>query len=405
MAVDLRPVTEDEYPAFVANLELTFGFDRDPEEDRLRPIFEFDRAIGHFDGDQIVSTLGAFSLQMSVPGAVLPCGGTSVVTVAPTHRRSGLLRELMTRLLQDVQDRGEPMAALWASESEIYGRFGYGHATDSAELSFHRLGASLSRHAPQVPETRWLTLDEARQSIPQFHDAFRTGQPGMFARSAEWWNARVFTESAHRNDGATDARWVVVDGDGGIDGYVRYRVKSGFGDDGHFGNEVQVVDLFANTPAAWAGLWSYILSQDLATKVVARLRSPQDPVFGLLAGRRRAKTHVSDGLWLRLVDIPSALSQRRYSTTFSGVFEVHDPMGMSGGRFRLDASSEGATCESTSDDPDITLDIEDLGASFLGNANFFQAGRAGRLTGDTQTLKSADLAFSWSPRPWCPEIF
>lgn len=405
MAVDFRPITEDDYAAFVATLELTFGFDSDPEEDRLRRILEFDRAFGHFDGDRIVSTLGAFSLQMSVPGAVLPCGGTSVVTVAPTHRRRGLLREMMTHHLKDVRDRGEPIAALWSSESEIYGRFGYGQASDSAELSFSRLGPSLSRHAPPVSGTRSLTLDEARKSIPPFHDAFRRDQPGMFARWPEWWETRVFAESAQRNKGATKARWVVVDGEDGIDGYVRYRVKSGFGDDGHFGNEVQVVELFANTPEGWAGLWSYILNQDLAATVIARLRSPQDPIFGLLAGTRRAKTHVSDGLWVRLVDIPSALARRRYSTQFNGVFEVHDPMGISGGRFRLDASPEAATCEPTSDAPDITLDIEDLGASFLGRAALFNAGRAGRLTGEPQTLISADLAFSWSPLPWSPEIF
>lgn len=404
MAV-LRSVTEADYDAFTANLELTFGFDANPDEDFFRPIIEFDRAIGHFEGERMVSTLSAFSLEMSVPGGLVPCGGTTVVSVAPTHRRQGLLREMMVRHLDDVREREEPIAGLWASESEIYGRFGYGAATVSADLTFLRAQPDLSRLAPPPIPARVVSLDQARELLPPFHDRFRLTQPGVFARRSAWWDARIFADPESRRGEATEARWVVVEDGDGVVGYAKYRIKRGFGDDGHFANEVRIVELLASTPEAWAGLWTYLLNQDLATKFTANLRSPEDPILDLLAGSRRAQAKVDDGLWVRVMDIPRALTARSYSSEFAGVIDVHDPMGITGGRFRLEATPEGASCSPTDRDPDITLDVEDLGAVYLGRAGFRRLARAGRLQGTTQTLTSADLAFGWDPQPWCPEIF
>src|SRR4029078_8522579 len=69
---------------------------------------------------------GGFPSPCCWPRGALPCAATTVVGVAPTHRRRGVLRSMMRAHLDDAHERGEPLAALWASEETIYGRFGYG---------------------------------------------------------------------------------------------------------------------------------------------------------------------------------------------------------------------------------------------------------------------------------------
>ena len=87
-----------------------------------------------FEEGQIVGGAGAFPFELSVPGGSLPCAGVTAVGVHPTHRRRGVLRSMMDAQLRDVHERGEPIAALWASEETIYGRFGYGIASWAGEL-------------------------------------------------------------------------------------------------------------------------------------------------------------------------------------------------------------------------------------------------------------------------------
>jgi predicted acetyltransferase len=405
MAPELRRVDDDTYLAYVRNMERTYGFDYNPDEDTFRSILEIDRAFGHFEGDELVSTIGAYSLDMTVPGNVVQCGGTTVVSVSPTHRRRGLLSEMMQRHFDDILEREEPIAALWASESEIYGRFGYGRASATAEITVHGRGRPLSRHAPATRPVRLIELDEAKELIPPLHDRLRVNQPGMFKRSPEWWEARVFSDFQSRRGGATAARWAVVDSDNGIDGYAKYRTKSGHGDDGHSGAELVTTDLFADSPEGWASLWSYLLNHDLVAKFVARLRSPDDPIFDLLAGPRRAQTEVNDGIWVRVMDVPTALTARKYRGDFAAVFEIHDPMGLAGGTFHLETSPDGSECKPATGDPDISMDIEDLGAVYMGAGGFRRLARSGRISGSGEALMAADLAFGWDPQPWCPEIF
>jgi predicted acetyltransferase len=402
---ELRGVDESSYLDWVNNLDLTFAFDYNPEEDTLRTLLDMGRTFGHWDDQRFVSTISAFPLQMTVPGNVVPCGGTTVVTVAPTHRRQGLLNEMMERHFEDIREHDEPIAALWASESEIYGRYGFGAASLTAQVRVNRPYPPFAPHVAEPAPVRLVNEEEARVLVPPFHDEFRVSQPGMFARWEQWWNGRVFNDIPSRRNGYTANRWVVVDGGGGIGGYARYRVKGSFGDDGYGDGEVAIFELFAEAPEAWAGLWSYLLSQDLMTSFVARLRSPDDPIFDLLAGPRRARPVVSDGVWVRIMDVVAALEARAYSADFQGNVRVIDPMGMTDGTFHLDLSTDGARVKRVESDPDITLDVRDLGAVYLGRPGLARMSRTGRVEGDPDVLRKADLAFSWDPQPWCPEIF
>src|SRR5687767_9859728 len=108
-----------------------FGYEASgPFLDEPSPVAELDRSLALFDGDRVAATAGIYSLEMSVPGAVVPTAGITWVTVSPTHRRQGVLTAIMRRQLDELHEQErEPVAALWAAESSIYGRFGYAPAT------------------------------------------------------------------------------------------------------------------------------------------------------------------------------------------------------------------------------------------------------------------------------------
>jgi predicted acetyltransferase len=166
-----------------------------------------------------------------------------------------------------------------------------------------------------------------------------------------------------------------------------------------------IKDLFAAVPAAWSGIWSLIVNQDLIESIHAVARPTWDPIFDLLAGTRRAKATRIDALWVRVMDIPTALEARSYSAPVDVVLGVSDPFGDMSGSYRLHADADRAACLPTSDDPTIWLDLEDLSSAYLGHARFRELARSGRVTGDPASITALDTAFSWDPGPWCPEIF
>jgi predicted N-acetyltransferase YhbS len=145
----IRPIDGAEFGALVRTVETAFGEAAHPDDiERERLVFEPDRSLAAFDGDRIVGGTWVFSFGLSVPGGELPAAGVTGVGVLPTHRRQGLLTRLMRRQVDDVRDRGEPLAALWASEAQIYGRFGYAPATFGAAHRIRKRGATALTRAP-----------------------------------------------------------------------------------------------------------------------------------------------------------------------------------------------------------------------------------------------------------------
>jgi predicted acetyltransferase len=404
MAVEIRAIGAGEYETMRQTMGLVFGFDPPEGDERFRRLVPLDRTRCGFDNGKMVSTSGAFDLEMTVPGNVLRCGGTTMVAVAPTHRRQGLLRQMMRSHLDDVKEHEEPIAGLWASDSAIYGRFGYGCASVCYELTLDRGHVDLHRLAPSTESVRMVDREEALELAPTVYDRLAASTPGFFARSGDWWASRSFRDTESARSGATSLRFAVVDGAEGVDGYVAFRTKSDW-DEGHGNGKVTVGDLFGTTPESWAALWSFVSSQDLITVIEADLRPTDDPIFDLLAGSRRAKAVRSDALWIRIMDVPAALSGRVYSAPIDVTIAVSDPMGDVTGTYRLRADGDDVECTPSKDEPDVHLDLEDLSAGYMGMARFRQLSRAGRVTGDPKTLTALDAAFAWDPQPWCPEIF
>lgn len=366
--------------------------------ERFARILPHERMHAAHDGSGIVGGAGAFPFELSVPGGSLPCAGVTAVGVSPTHRRRGALRALMEAQLQDVHERGEPIAALWASEETIYGRFGYGIASWTGELTIpHEWDAFSGVEGRGTP--RFVTAEEARVLFPPVYERARRERPGMPQRSDAWWETRQLRVDEKDNP---PKQFVVAEEADEAQAYAIYRVHMSF-EGGSSSARLVVEEAIAATPPAAASLWRFLLDVDWIATVEASRLPPDHPLFLLLATPRRVRYRVGDGLWIRLVDIGAALSGRAYGDGGPLVFEVEDAMcSWNEGRWRL---ADGV-CERTDADPDLRLEASALGSAYLGAVSFRQLGDAGRVEEMRPgALERADARFAWRPLPWCPEIF
>ncbi len=411
LAARLRPATPEDWPAFTRAMSDVFHEEPSgPFLEEPSPVAELERSLGLWDGDRVAATSGIYSLDMTVPGGrVVPTAGITWVTVSPTHRRQGVLTAIMRRQLDTVHEQGrEPVAALWAAESSIYGRFGYAPATWrggwTGQSERLRLRRDVDTGSGRV---RLVDADEFRAAAVGLQDAVRRSVPGNLARGVRWWDRQLRDEPDQR-DGYS-ARHLVLhtEDDGTATGYASYRVKSSWSDSGEPEGTLRAGEVRATTPAAYAALWQFLLSHDLIRTVTATMASSDDPLRHLLADFRALHAHPVDALWVRLVDVGPALSARRYPAPIDLVLEVRDDFcPWNAGRWRLSGHPAGAYCGPTDRDADIVLGIEELSAAYLGGvslASLQAAGRVREVSPGAVTL--ASTAFGWPVAPWCPDEF
>jgi len=368
--------------------------------DRWISLVGLERMHGAFVDGQVVGGAGAFSFDMSVPGGSLPCAGVTVVGVYPTHRRRGALKDMMRAQLDDVHARGEPIAALWASEETIYGRFGYGIASWCGDVGIPRDRGAFGRPFERHGRVRTVTLDEAVELFPPVWEALRAQRAGVFARTETWWRERVLRTPDEQK--ATPKRLVALEIDGEVRAYAVYKTTATF--EGFVSNaKLDVVEAVGANPQATAEIWRYLLDVDWIATINASLIPPDHPLFLLLANPRHARFKRHDALWVRLVDLGAALAGRAYAADSSVVFEVRDSFcPWNEGRWKVGAG----TAERTEEPAEIELDVDALGSAYLGAVSF-AALREGlrieeRVAG---AVARADALFGWRPLPWCPEIF
>jgi len=388
--------------------EGAFHLDVHPADlEEARRVFEPERSLAVFEGEDIVATNAIFTRELTLPGGLLTVAGVTAVGVRPTHRRRGLLTRLMRRQLEDVRAAGEPVAALWASEATIYRRFGYGLAAQHADVVLRTPGVRLNAEAP-MPEGR-MTLLEPRDAVARIaplYDAVRRTRPGHLDRTEAWWGRRIY-DPEHERDGHSALRAAVHEGpDGAVDGYVLYAVKHGEWMDGPDAT-VTVRELLADGPLATAAVWAFLLGLDLTRTLEWWFAPADEPLLELLEGPRRPRLTLVPNLWIRLVDVGAALAARRYGAPVDVVFEVGDAFcPWNAGRWRLEGDAGGAACARTDAAADVELTAADLGAVYLGGRSLSALAAAGRVRAlRDDALRGADAAFRGPREPMCPEIF
>ncbi len=380
-------------------------FGMEPTEERMERFSKnlpIDRMHAARENGTTVGGAGAFPFEMSVPGAIVPTAGVTVVGTFPTHRRRGVLRAMMRAQLDDVHERGEPVAALWASEETIYGRYGYGMASLAGRMSMPRASSAFALPLERQGQVRLVKADEALELFPTVWDAVRPSVPGLLGRSRNWWEYRLLFDTPESRGGGGPKRFAVLETDGRAEGYAIYRHKPDWaGDDPD--TELAVVEAVALDGRPTAELWRYLFDIDWSVRITAGLLPVDHQLFQILATPRQMRFRVWDGLWVRLVDVREALSARGYAADGAVVFDVVDEFcRWNRGRWKL----EDGVAKRSRADADLRGDVAMLGSVYLGGFTFEQLVRAGRVEELTEGAAARADAMFASPRaPWCPEIF
>lgn len=407
-----RSITDEEFAHFFTVGERAFGTQISQQDvERERGVFELDRTTGIFSGDTLVGTGGIFSLEMSVPGSLAPVAGVTFVTVSPTHRRRGLLTELMRRQLQGLHEAGrEPVAALWASESAIYRRFGYGTASCFHEIRIDREGCAFDPLVVKNLPSLDYRLEPARDVVDELariHDAGLVVRPGDFRRDERWWTYRLSQGESRPGSGWTAPLAVLatIPGSDVGRGYALYRTKAAFTDLLPTG-EVEILEIVGDSAEVRLALWRQVLDLDLMHSWRAWV-AVDDPLHVALADPRRARPRLSDNLWVRVVDVGRALTARRYALDIDMVLSVHDDFcPWNTGHWHLIGGPDGAECRRTEKAADIELPAWALGAVYLGSGSLYALARAGNVVERSKgALARAAAAFTWPVAAFCPMVF
>ncbi|HET7743414.1 MAG TPA: GNAT family N-acetyltransferase [Gaiellaceae bacterium] len=373
--------------------------------ERFARLIPPERMLAVLDEGRTVAGAGAYDFELTAPGPVgVPCAGVTIVGTLPTHRRRGLLGRLMRAQLDECHERGDPIAALWASEETIYGRFGYGLASLRYDMVLPRTRADLRPGAPQrVGAVRLIEADEALRMLPRLYEKARRTSPGFISRSRDWWELRrLRDEPSDRPAGAGPINIAVHELDGRIDAWALYRIAQRE-EDGRFKGQVRVVEAIGLDPAGTHEIWRFLLEVDLMEEITMRLLPVDTPLLQLVARPSSLSFRVNTGLWVRPVDVGAALSARGYAREGRVTFEVADAFcPWNEGTWTL---ADG-TAKRSSRSPDLRLDVTALGTTYLGGFSFGQLVRAGVVEEVRRGAAArADAMFASSRAPWCPEIF
>ncbi len=402
--VEVRVPEPEEYDSFLKAMGVTFSFEpsefsRELLEDLIGP----DRLLAAFDGPEPVATYGSFPFVMQVPGGSIPTSAVTIIAVSPTHRRQGILSSFMAADLVAAKERGEPVASLWASETGIYGRFGFGVANTESTWELAKSSAHLKSPIDIRGSVRFVDEAGAKEALPAIYEQATAGIPGANSRSSAWWHSRIIADEPERRKGRLPRRFVVLQRGSEDVAYAIYRTAPD--GDTLVLNLVEVMGLDAQ---AERSMWQFIFDIDLVSRINASHRPRLDPLSGWIANPRElTPKRTWDSIWIRVIDIVPALESRTYRTPGSIVFAVHDAhCAWNTGTWQLSINQAGVGALAPSDlPPEVNLTPEALGSLYLGGANGAHLLSSGNVTGSPDAVEKLDLLFGWHVEPWCPEVF
>ncbi len=392
MTIKLRTSTWNDFPSVkVINARGENGYRSQVDFDAHRLVFTPDRSIMAFDGKNMVGNALSYEMDMYIPGGISKIAAVASVSVQATHRRKGINKSIMKYQLEDIHSRQEPLAVLQASESIIYGRYGYGMASFESNLEIEKTRSAYAIDHASEGQPYFIEESEAREIFPQIYSEAIENRVGMVRRRENWWEFR-FREPGLK--GGDPKSWFVkYQKNGEANGYLRYTINEA---------ELNIIELIASSHEAYSSLWRLCLDMDLVDTIKAEHRPADEELKWMLADPRRLVEHSSDRYWVRLVDVKKALSQRSYSVDGSLTLEVKDNfLPWNQEVVELRSESGESSCATSNKNPDIVLSAGDLGAVYLGGINFSTLLASGRIEEITKgSVSKANLMFSTERKPW-----
>jgi predicted acetyltransferase len=371
-------------------------------EQRRRQLSADERLVGVFDPTSPdpalpVATTICWPADLTVPGRrTVPAWAVSGVTVAPTHRRRGIARALLTAELRTAVAMGLPLAVLTVSESTIYGRFGFGVAALARDVKI--LTGRARWTGPEAPgRVHFVSPEQLLTDGYEIVERVRRETPGQihYRHDSVFWLRQLGLTVGDEN--AKKLRLVRYDDSGGTpQGFAIYELVQ---DETDFAeHELKLHTLVAATPEAYAGLWRYLIEMDLVSSVTAHLRPVDEPLRWMISDFRAMSITETDHLWVRVLDVPVVLGARTYARAGRLVLRVDDPLGFADGTWALDVDGTGQASVSATDAPaDATVTAAALGSLVLGGVRATALAAAGTVQGDAEGL---DAMFRSSVEPY-----
>lgn len=396
-----RPATKDEMSLVGKHIDYAFN-----EEGGEALGCKAEWTICAFDGDRIAATSGAYPFQMGFEGNDVPCAGVTIVTTEPEYRRRGLVRELCTRLLHKAREDGQPVAALWASMGALYQRYGYGLASNFNSYEIDPRQVAFREETPIDGYVRRMDADTALPLIKGVYTRSIAGKTLTIEREDYFWDALYLAREKDRHHFA-----VSFDDNDQPRGFAVYRQKDVSRPDGTSYLALSIVDFVWLDLVCYRALWTYLCSHDLSHKLNFIFVPDDDPAPQTLLEPRKLGQRKSDGLWMRVVDVPALLEQRGYSLGGSAtvIIEDDDLCPWNNGTWTVCAEGGGAAAKvSEGGDANraLKLSINTLATVLSGHTGASQLATMGKIACDDRAaLRAADALFSTTHRPWCPHEF
>lgn len=402
--ITVRAITDEEFAEWAAMTEQPFF--EELTEGRLarwRRVAEAQRSLVALDGDRMVGGSSLFRMTVTVPGGEVAMGGLTAVGVLPTHRRRGVLTALMKQHFEDMREWGEPLSGLYAAEAPIYRRYGYGSAAPQMMWTLDRRDTAFHPDLALSGGVRLVQPDEALRTFPAVYDAVRTQRPGMPDRNPAVWQNWVGEDPPDRRGGLSQMYLAQLEDRG----YVLYRGKVDDWPHGLARGTLSVLEHMATDAVAAATLWRYVFDHDLIAEFKITQRPTDDLLPLFLVNPRGLTGWQNDGMWLRLMDVGTALQSRTYAVDDAvtiGVVDARVPD--NSGSWRLEGGPAGAECTPTDAEPHVRVDAADLGGAYLGNLKLSRLVRAGLAEQSSPGAAArADRMFATDPAPWSPQEF
>jgi len=398
MKTEIRSMTNAEIDTWLTTMARAEG--RHLSKDSLvygKNLIESDRALSIYDSGQIVGTIHTELSTINVPGNILQTAILAYVTTQPTHRRRGMLTKLITYQLSSLYEEGIPLSNLFASESLIYGRFGYGIATQREDWTIERPHTGFIDNRSYNGQVEFVDSEHMRTEFPSIYDEAVKGRPGIVHRPNKHWDLLAM-DPEERRKGYGKFFFVEYKSQNVPKGYVMYRIK---------GNNLRVRELMSTDHESYSALWQYCFGVDLIATFEAKDRVGDDSLPWLLIDPRKLRRSVQDGMWLRIIDTTQVLENRSYNCDGNLTLRILDKLcPWNEKTLKLTSDNGGTICKESNESPDLTLTAGTLGSAYLGGVGFTNLGKMGLVEEHTfGKLKVAEDMFYNSLAPWSPDTF